>query len=157
MPQSLGTGGPRARNVRPFLRGTGNPHFWITESRIARSLNAKAHPHRARPIGCSGQQRLFNASVGMVLVPLPSCSKDPCPWSNGRPRLDGLPTTRDGQPPTRAPLGRTQPKWPLSGVQAQAHVPMEPEDVPITGNRRTKVQECASFPKRNWESPLLDH
>ena len=32
MPQSLGTGGPRARNVRPFLRGTGNPHkFWITE------------------------------------------------------------------------------------------------------------------------------
>ena len=32
MSQSLGTGGPRARNVRPFLRGTGNPHkFWITE------------------------------------------------------------------------------------------------------------------------------
>ena len=55
MPQSLGTGGPRARNVRPFLRGTGNAHFWITESRMARSLNAKAHPHRARPIGCSGQ------------------------------------------------------------------------------------------------------
>ena len=31
MSQSLGTGGPRARNVCPFLRGTGNPHSWITE------------------------------------------------------------------------------------------------------------------------------
>ena len=56
-------------------------------SRITRSLNAKAHPHRARPIGSSDKQRLSKASVGMVLVPLPSFSKDPCPWSNGRPRL----------------------------------------------------------------------
>ena len=61
-------------------------------SRITRSLNSKAHPHRAGPIGCSGQQCLFNASVGMVLVPLPSCSKDPCPWSNGRRRLVPRPT-----------------------------------------------------------------
>ena len=61
-------------------------------SRMAPSLNAKAHPHRARPIGCSGQQHLFNASIGMVLVPLPSCSKHPCPWSNGRRRLDQRPT-----------------------------------------------------------------
>ena len=76
--------------------------------RMARSLNAKAHPHRARPIGCSGQQRLFTASIGMVLVPLPSCSTDPCPWSNGRPRPDQRPTTRDGQSPTRAPLGSHQ-------------------------------------------------
>ena len=60
--------------------------------RITRSLNAKAHPLRAGPIGCSGQQHLFKASVGLVLVPLPSCSKDPCPWSNGRPRQVPRPT-----------------------------------------------------------------
>ena len=52
---------------------------------------------------------------------------------------------------------KTQPKWSLSGVQAQEHVPTEAEDVSITGNRRTKDQECASFPKKNWESPILDH
>ena len=101
MPQSLGTGGPRTRNVRPFLRGTGNPHFWITKSRIARSLNAKAHPHRAGPIGCSGQQHLSKASVGMVLVPLPSCSKDPCPWSNARPR----PVPRPTESSVTSPMG----------------------------------------------------
>ena len=105
------------------------------------------HTHRAGPIGCSGQQHLSKASVGMVLVPLPSCSKDPCPWSNGRSRPDQRPTTRDGQPPTRAPLGSHQDptKRSLSGVQAQEHVPTEADDVPITGNRRTKDQECVSF------------
>ena len=76
--------------------------------RMDRSINSKAHPHRAGPIGCSGQQHIFKASVGMVWVPLPSCSKDPFSWSNGRSRPDQRPTTRDGQSPTRAPLGSHQ-------------------------------------------------
>ena len=78
--------------------------------------------------------------------------------TDGRDWIDD-PPQETANPPHGRPweVIRTQPKWSLSGVQAQEHVPTEAEDAPITGNRRTKGQECASFPKRNWESPLLDH
>ena len=127
---------------------------------MVRSLNAKAHPHRAGPIGCSGQKRLFQSLCWHGFGATPIMQQGSLPLEQ-RTAETGSTTHRKRRPtPHKGALGKSpgpNQNGPFLECKPKSMSQWRQRMPQSLGNRRTKGQECASFPKRNWESPLLDH